>query len=82
MSARVIIDLLPSGKPGRVHIEVSSEVSDGGTLTQPEIEFTLEQVLAGLRSGDFKLIEPGWILDDQALRQAINRKWTARHEGM
>jgi hypothetical protein len=58
MSARVIIDLLPSGRTGHVYIQVSSEVTDGGTLTQPEIEFTLEQVLAGLRSGDIKLREP------------------------
>lgn len=58
MSARVIIDLLPSGKPGSVYVQVSSEVSDGGTLTQPEIEHTLEQVLAGLRAGTLKLREP------------------------
>jgi len=52
MSARiVIVELLPSGKPGFVQTIVTSEVSDGSSLTVAEITFTLEQILEGLRAG-------------------------------
>lgn len=51
MSARIVIELQPSGEPHKVLIGIASEVSDGSTMTNEEIVFTLEQMLQGIRSG-------------------------------
>jgi hypothetical protein len=54
MSARITIDLLPSGKPGHVHVALESRVSDGSALTAEEIVTTLEVTIAGLRDGTIR----------------------------
>lgn len=51
MSARIVLDLLPSGTPGRVNLIVTSEVPGDDPLTAEEIIFTLEQTIEGMRSG-------------------------------
>jgi hypothetical protein len=52
MAARIVIELEPSGEPGKAFIDITSEVSDGGTLTADEIALTLERTLQGIRDGN------------------------------
>lgn len=51
MSARIVIELLPSDSPDKLLIGIASEVSDGSALTPEEIAFTLEQTLQGIHNG-------------------------------
>jgi hypothetical protein len=52
VSARITIELLPSGITGLVHVRVATEVSGDQPLTTAETMLTLEQTLEGLRTGD------------------------------
>lgn len=52
MAARIVIHIDPSGEEHKVLIGISSEVSDGSTMSAEEIVFTLEQTLQGIREGN------------------------------